>query len=269
MTRELCDGIYWVQECSSTRFIEDPTEGDLAWYDPRKRTHTPQNAYLLVGAETLLFDTLSRAGTTQILSALTSVLGDRPLDYLVVSHPETPHAGNTFPILDRYPNCELVAADRRSAHDLYYLGDALKVTPGDEIELGGLTVRFEEPTFLDHSVHLWMSELTHDVLFTVDWLGFPHLEDECSLCVDELETPITEGRLRRFHERVFFWFKYADLPKVESEIDHLIEGRNPSILAPAHGLPVRKEVAAHMEMMKPVTRSIRTDSRDGWQAGVE
>lgn len=256
MAREIDDGFYWIQECNPRDELSGQTDPPPDWYDPSRDVHMPQNAFLFADEHTLLFDTLSRAGTEHVLEELDRLLDGRALDYLVISHPETPHAGNTLDILREYPEATVVAADRRSAHDLYYLEEALKVTPGDTIDLGTYTVRFEEPVFLDHSVHLWMSEVTTNTLFTVDWLGFPHLDTDCVSFVDELECDLAEDQLLRFHQRVFIWFEYVDTTRTDAEIDFLIDEHDPEMLAPAHGLVIREDATKYMSAMKSVTRDV-------------
>ena len=136
-----------------------------------------------------------------ILRGLDQVLGDRPLDYLALSHPDVPHAGNTAPILRKYPKCQLVAPRAGETHALYHLDEAIKVGPDDELDLGGLLLRFPEAKFLDAAVHTWMTEETSKTLFTVDWMGFPHLGGECLACVDELDVEICVSRLEEFQVR--------------------------------------------------------------------
>jgi flavorubredoxin len=244
MAREIVPGIHWIQECGPDR----GGGGDLA-------VHVPQHAYLLDGTETLLFDTLSPASTDHVLAELDGLVDG--LDYLVPSHPDVPHAGNTRAILDAYPGAELVAPRYGSGHELYHLDDALKVGEGDGIDLGGLEVTFHESAFPDSAVHLWMSERTTDTLFTVDWCGFPHLEDECALCVEEFERDVSVDRLVNLHEFVLFWLKYVDVERVEATVDRLVERFEPAVLAPAHGNPVREGAVEHVLKMKEATARIR------------
>lgn len=247
MARTVEPGFHWIQECGPDRLGSGA--GGL-------ETHVPQNAYLLDGDESLLFDTLSPAATDQILEEIDEAL-DGSLDYLVPSHPDVPHAGNTRAILDEHPEATLVAPEYGKAHDLYHLGDAKKVAEGDEIDLGGFVVEFHEASFPDSAIHVWMSERTTGTLFTVDWLGFPHTGDECHEFVDEMtDEGVETWRLVVLHDFVLFWLKYVDVERTNAEIDTLVESHDPSIVAPAHGQVIREEPKEHMLRMKEVVEQI-------------
>lgn len=263
MAREIRPGIHWLYEAGPDRsgMIEemDPVPD---WYDPNEPVYIPQCAYLIDGeAGTLLFDTLSPASTDQVLAELDEVL-DAPLDYLVVSHPDIPHAGNAHAIL-REHDAELVAPRYGDDHELYHLDVARLVGEGDSIDLGNYVVDFHEATFLDAPVSLWMTERTEEMLFPVDWMGFPHRESERLHFVDELEHDLDGTRLLQFHGRVLFWHQYVDVPKVQREIDRLIGRYDPQWILPTHGLVIREDAPAYMAQMKDVIEEIERRDRIG------
>jgi flavorubredoxin len=264
-TREIVPGLHWIQECGPARFdLAASTPGlDGTWYREGAPLHLPQNAYLLRGEKTLLFDTLSPAASAWVVEVVDEVLAGAPLDYLVVSHPDVPHAGNTMRLLRAHPEARLVAPVYGETHALYHLDESLKVGPGDVIDLGGMEARFHEATFLDHSMHIWMSESTTGSLFTVDWLGFPHMEGECLHMVHELESPVSVARLVEFHGRVMFWFQYADVARMTEATDRVWDDFAPSILASAHGLPIVNGVREYFDHMKEVVRYVRENGRTG------
>lgn len=265
MHREIEPGFHWIQECGPHR--EEIAEGVRArggtWCPRGRELHVPQNAYLLKGERSLLFDTLSPAAGDLVIEELDRALDGADLDFLVVSHPDVPHAGNTARILRRYPGARLVAPGEGDTHALYHLDRALKVRPGDEIDLGGPLVRFHEATFLDAALHVWMTEERTSTLFPVDWLGFPHLDGECTRFADELDVEIGIERLTEFHSRVLFWFQYVDVDKTRAEVDHLARKFHPSRIAPAHGLVIRREVERYFELMKDVVSRVAASGRVG------
>lgn len=261
MAEEVAPGIHMIQECGPDRhgFARDRNRRPVDWYEPGRAVHVPQNAYLLRGRErSLLFDTLSPAGEDQLLAELGELLGDDGLDYLVASHPDVPHAGNTVEVLRAHPGCILVAPAVGSTHALYHLEEAAKVGPGDTLELGGRRLRFHEAVFLDAPISVWMSEEETGTLFPVDWLGIPHLEGECGRPADELGLSEEEwiSRLIEFHGRVMFWYEYVDVGRVHAQIDWIGEELAPRQLAPAHGAFVRRDVARVLDRMKPVVEAI-------------
>ncbi|XVH31653.1 MBL fold metallo-hydrolase [Haloferacaceae archaeon DSL9] len=262
MIRELREGMYLLHETHSRPPLAERYAAERPdWYEPGAEIHSLQNAYVLKGDRTLLFDTNTPAGTEQVLDELETVLDGDDLDYLVVSHPEAPHAGNAFAILDRHPETTFVAPGVGDMHPLYHLEAAEKVFPGDRIDLGGFEVEFLDPAFPDHGLHMWMRELTTDALFTVDWIGFFCMDHERAKFVDELDAPVSHHRLLEFSGRVLFWLEYADSDRVARAIERLIDDYDPQLLLPAHGLPIRTDTHAYMRRMKTVSAHINAHGR--------
>lgn len=265
MAREFLPGLYWIQECGKN--LEDLASALLkkpsSWFIPGHEVHIPQNAYLFIGEKTLLFDTLSPDSSEFILQELQNILGERPLDYLVVSHTDTPHAGNTFKILAQYPQARLVGPAYGDAHELYHLEDALLVKEGDAIDLGSFRLKFHEATFLDAPISVWMTEEKNQILFPVDWVGLPHMDGECLKCVDEISAPVDPDRLLQFHGRVFFWLQYVNVEKTMAEIDRINRQFRPAMIAPAHGLVIRENAGRYLDMMKEVVQAIDANGRIG------
>jgi len=265
MPRQIAEGLYWLYEAGPDRverFELDRRNPD--WYDPDHEVYIPQCAYLLEGEdETLLFDTLSPACTDHVLDALSDLVGEDGLDYLVVSHPDVPHAGNAPTILDAHPGAELVAPGYGNDHELYQLGEATHVTEGDTIDLGNRVVEFHEATFLDAPVSVWMTDRRTDTLFTVDWMGFPHLGGDALRFVDETDREFDVEQFVEFHSRVLFWYQYVDVGTVQREIDALLETFDPSIVAPSHGLVIREDATDYVELMKEVPAIVDRRGRVG------
>lgn len=264
MAREIRPGLYWLRECGPDRsgFVEDHSGAPPDWYDPDRALHIPNSVYLIDDRASLLFDTLSPASTDRLLDELAGVL-DAGLDYLVVSHPDVPHAGNARRVLEAYPDCTLIAPRYGTGHELYHLADAELVGAGDTLELGRHTVAFHEATFPDAAVHLWMSERTTGTLFPVDWFGFPHRDDECDRLVEEFDHALDVDRLVQFHGRVMFWYQYVDVPKVQREMRRVITEFDPDVVAPAHGNPVGNAPARWLELMPTVVEEIDRLDRIG------
>lgn len=257
MAREIFPDIYWIQGCGPDR------SGMVNLKDYPGEIHIPQNVYLFVGEETMLFDTLSPANKTKIINEIDTILDGRDLDYIMVSHPDVPHAGNTPALLRAHPETRVIAPEYGSKHELYRLNDAIHVDEGDIMDLGGHTVEFHEATFLDAAVSVWMTEQNTDSLLPVDWMGFPHYDDECRCCVEELDRGVETDRLFEFHGRVLFWYQYVDVEKTQAETSHLIEKFDPEAILPAHGLPIRENAVEHMRKMNTVVQQIDQRGRVG------
>lgn len=260
-SREFADGTYWIQSCRDVEFKYTSREDYPHDFEGRT-VHSSRSACLIVDDQSLLFDTLSPMGTHTILSELDELLDGDDLDYLVVSHPDIPHAGNAAAIREEYPDVTLVAPKYGEGHELYHLGDAMRVGEGDAIDLGKRRVTFHEAAFLDAAVSVWMAEETTNTLFTVDWMGLAHLEGDCRTFLDELpydEETIFE-LIYEFHASVMFWYEYVDPEKVDETVDHLIDRFDPDIVFSSHGLVIREDAAEYMAKVKDVVRQMQERS---------
>ena len=265
MPREIHPGIHWIQEFGPDRpgIAKSLIDRGAHWYRPGREIHVPQNAFVFAGERTLLFDTLSPAASDRILADLETVLDGRALDYLALSHPDVPHAGNTFRILERHPGATLVAPRFGKTHELYHLEDAHKVGPGDSLDLGGKRLHFHDAAFLDAAMSMWMTEETTGMLLPVDWMGLPLMDGEGLLFADEFRSPVDEDRYAEFHGRVMFWMRYVNVARTQKEIDLVLETYRPRMIASAHGPVIRQDVPRYFEMMKEVVERVATGGRTG------
>ena len=259
MPRRLTEHVHWLQECYE-REVPGEAPAEAGWSTGEHTIHLPNNAYLVDGERTLLFDTFTPNATAQILEALEGVLGGRDLDYLLPSHPEAPHAGNARKILEAHPEATLLAPAVEPGHvldhELYHLGDAERVRAGDVIDLGGPVVEITDAIIPDHPMSVWMLERTDRVAFTVDWLGFRHLDGECRRFVDELDRELTAEPLRDFASKGLFWFRFADPAVITGAVDRFLDRHDPAVLAPAHGLAVREPLDDVRALMAAATSQV-------------
>lgn len=256
--REYLPNHFCIKECVVTPAIEDPGGRDLIedWYVPGKDLHSAQTAYLITDDKNLLFDTLTPAGEDFILEALDDLLGNGSLDYLIPSHPEANHAGNTWNIVEKYPDVTILAPSKGSDHGIYgYSDDVRLIDYGDTLDLGSHQIEFIEPPFVDLAMTLWMFEYDDNILYTVDYFGCEHHEGECLDFIREMDSDITPDRLRRHMGHVFSWLRYADPVKTDKALDRLI-GYDPHYIAPAHGQVFDENVKYYLQLAKNIIRDI-------------
>ena len=103
------------------------------------------NAYLINDEKTCLIDTVEVDFFMPFIENIRQVLGDRPLDYVVVNHMEPDHSGSLALIRKYYPDVQIVG--NKKTFDMlggfYQLADGLlEVKNGDSIELGALKLSF-------------------------------------------------------------------------------------------------------------------------------
>ena len=131
------------------------------------------NAYLVVDEKVALIDTVEADFFMPFLENIREVIGDRPIDYVVVNHMEPDHSGSLALLRQFYPNIEVVGNKKTfdMLHGFYKMDSNLKeVKNGDSIALGQQhTLQF----VLTPMVH-WpetMMTLCGRVLFSGDAFG--------------------------------------------------------------------------------------------------
>lgn len=130
------------------------------------------NAYLVVDEKVALIDTVEVDFFMPFLENIREVLGDRPIDYVVVNHMEPDHSGSLALLRQFYPDIQVVG--NKKTFDMmagfYRITEGLKeVKNGDSIELGTLALNF----VLTPMVH-WpetMVTLCGTTLFSGDAFG--------------------------------------------------------------------------------------------------
>lgn len=105
------------------------------------------NAYLVVDDEVTLFDTVEEEFTDECLERIESVLGDRPIDHIVVQHAEPDHSGGFKKIYAKYPNAKVYASKSGVRHmHAQYFGDVPfnEIKTGDTLSTGKYSFVFVE-----------------------------------------------------------------------------------------------------------------------------
>lgn len=135
------------------------------------------NSYLFLDEKTCLMDTADQSISRLFLENVTSVLGTRKLDYLVIQHMEPDHCYNITEILLRYPEVQLVgnAQTFKMLHNFFpeldTQGKEIVVKDGDTLSLGKRKLHF----YLTPMVHwpevMMTFEETQGLLFTADAFG--------------------------------------------------------------------------------------------------
>jgi flavorubredoxin len=103
------------------------------------------NAYLVVDEKVALVDTVEVDFFMPFLENIREVLGDRPIDYVVVNHMEPDHSGSLALIKKYYPDVQIVGNKKTfdMLQGFYRLEEGLfEVKNGDSIALGAHTLNF-------------------------------------------------------------------------------------------------------------------------------
>ena len=132
------------------------------------------NAYLIDDEKVCLIDTVEVDFFVQFIENIRGVIGDRPIDYLVVNHMEPDHSGSLALIKKYYPDVTIVGNKKTFGMmaGFYGIDDAgMEVKNGDSLTLGQHTLQF----FLTPMVHWPETMVTYDAstktLFSGDAFG--------------------------------------------------------------------------------------------------
>lgn len=202
------------------------------------------NCYLLLDEHPTLFDTVDWSACRQMIENLQYLLGDRPLEYLVINHLEPDHAACIEEILLIWPDVQLISTekgfmlarqfgfsvDRQTCHT---------VKEGDTFSFGKHTVTFVEAPMVHWPEPMVTLDLTDGVLFSADAFG-SFIANDGKMFADEVNYDrdyIDEAR--RYLVNIVG--KYGPhvqllLGKAATVLDKI------KIIAPLHGLCWRKDL---------------------------
>ena len=132
------------------------------------------NSYLIDDDKICLIDTVEVDFFVQFMENLREVIGNRPVDYIVINHMEPDHSGSLSLIRKYYPNVQIVGNKKtfdmlKGFYDIE--SGTVEVKNGDTLELGHHTLNF----FMTPMVHWPETMMTLDTtagtLFSGDAFG--------------------------------------------------------------------------------------------------
>ena len=103
------------------------------------------NSYLIDDEKVCLIDTVEVDFFTQYNEHIHEVIGERPIDYLVINHMEPDHSGSIALIRKYYPDIQIVGNKKtfQMMEGFYGIADnTVEVKNGDSIALGALSLSF-------------------------------------------------------------------------------------------------------------------------------
>ena len=121
------------------------------------------NAYLLNDEKTVLFDTVDKAVRQRFTENVIAVLGERPLDYVVVQHMEPDHSAALMELIARYPDLKIVCTSKILAFIKQFY----------DFDMDARTHLVQEHDTLNtgrHTLHFIMAPMVHwpEVMVTYD-----------------------------------------------------------------------------------------------------
>jgi flavorubredoxin len=132
------------------------------------------NSYLIVDEKIALIDTMERQFIDDYLESIIGLIGDRPVDYLIINHMEPDHSGALKAVMAKYPDITLVGNSKTfGLVESYYLVPEKKLQVYDDfkLELGHHTIQFRTIPMVHWPETMVSYEVNHKILFSGDAFG--------------------------------------------------------------------------------------------------
>ncbi|MEJ2490750.1 MAG: FprA family A-type flavoprotein [Desulfuromonadales bacterium] len=224
--QQVTDNVFWVG-------VRHP---DLKIFDELFPTHngTTYNAYLVRGEEkTALIDTVKAPFTEEFLDKVEECVGLENIDLVVISHTEPDHSGALGRLLEKRPDLPVYC----SRPSLNFLSQLLNrpfnghaVSDGEEVDLGGRTLRFVLAPYLHWPDTIFTYLVEDQVLFPCDAFGAHY-------CASKL----FDDEIPDFSKDFYFYFDCIMRPfkdKVREAVGK-VEKLDLKMICPSHG-PIRR-----------------------------
>lgn len=134
------------------------------------------NSYLIVDDDAVaLIDTVDVAFFSEYINKIQAVIGNRPIDYLIINHMEPDHSGAIALIRKYYPGIKLVGNKKTLEMVQGFYGvvanDDVCVADGDTISLGKHQLKFYLTPMLHWPETMMTYDETNKMLFSGDAFG--------------------------------------------------------------------------------------------------
>lgn len=132
------------------------------------------NSYLIDDDKVCLIDTVQVDFFTQFMENIHGVIGDKPVDYIVINHMEPDHSGALALIKKYYPNVKIIGNKKTFAMLQGFYGihtGEIEVGEGSTIDLGHRVLRFTLTPMLHWPETMVTLDTASNALFTGDAFG--------------------------------------------------------------------------------------------------
>ena len=233
---KVTDSVYWVGAL-------DWSIRDFHGYATNKGT--TYNAFLVMGDEVALIDTVKAPFKDEMLSRIASVIDPERIDYIISNHAELDHAG-CLKATARTVKPKKILASKRGietlmAHHHEDLGvEAVK--PGETLSLGNLTLSFIETPMLHWPESMFTFLEEEKVLFSQDAFGM-HLATT-ELFVDQVDKGVIEYEAAKYYANILLPFS-GQVKKLMEKVGEMDLGVR--VIAPDHGPLWRNHVSGILD----------------------
>ena len=202
------------------------------------------NSYLIVDEKITVIDTVEAGHSDKWLSRVRSVIGDKPIDYLIVNHMEPDHSGSINFLKELYPDIVIIGNKKTlpMIEGYYGINDNTKeVSDNESMIIGKHELSFYTIPMVHWPESMVCYEKNTKILFSSDAFGsFGALDG--GIFDDELDISYYEDEMRRYYSNIVG--KYGNpVQKALSKLSEL----DLSVIAPSHGPIFREHITAILE----------------------
>lgn len=162
------------------------------------------NSYLIVDEKICLIDGVEMGHVDKQLKKIKAVIGDRPIDYLVINHMEPDHAGSIQFLKQFYPNMKLVGNKKTfpMVEGFYGISDNFhEIKENDILDLGKHKLNFYMVPMVHWPETMVAYESSKQILFSGDAFGsFGTLDG--GIFDDELDFDYFYTEMRRYYSNI-------------------------------------------------------------------
>ena len=131
------------------------------------------NSYAIIDSQIAVMDTVDIRFAHQWLDNVSSALGGRKPDYLIIQHMEPDHAGNIANFMNLYPDAKIVASAKAFTMMKQFFGTdysdrRIVVGEGDTLTLGAHTLTFVTAPMVHWPEVIVTYDSLDKVLFSAD-----------------------------------------------------------------------------------------------------
>lgn len=244
----VCNGVDWVG-------VRHP---DLKVFDDLFPTHngTTYNSYLVRGSQkTAVIDTVKAPFTDEFLAKLSEHIAPEKIDMVVVNHTEPDHSGAVIALIETNPDIEVFCTKAGENFLRQLLNRSFNshvVTDGEEVDLGGKTLRFILAPYLHWPDTMFTYLVEEKVLFPCDAFGAHYCP-----------TRLFDDEIADFSYDFFFYFDCIMRPFKDKIRDAVakVEDLEIDMVCPSHG-PIRRQggrgaIAAYKRWAAPAPTTER------------
>ncbi|SDJ91669.1 FprA family A-type flavoprotein [Natronincola ferrireducens] len=192
------------------------------------------NSYLIHDEKIAVIDTVKSTKMDAFIEKIGGIIGDKPVDYLIINHMEPDHSGAIKAVREKYPNVKIVGNKKtfEFLEDFYGIMDHhYMIDDGDVLDLGKHQLKFYLTPMVHWPETMMTYETTSKTLFSGDAFGgFGALDG--GVFDDEVNLEFYTDEIRRYYSNIVG--KYGAM--VQKALKKLKDaGIDIQVVAPTHG----------------------------------